>query len=187
MPKGWLAYEVVQTSAMDCGPASFKSLLEGFGIPVSYDRLREACQTDIDGTSIDTLEEIANQIGLDAEQIILPLDHVLLEDVHALPAIAVIRLPNGNIHFTVLWGQHGPFVQVMDPAVGRRWILSKTFLKDLYIHTFPVPARDWREWAETAEFIKPLEYRLIKLGVKDEIREKLIVSATSDPDWFGLA
>lgn len=80
MPKGWLVPEVVQTSAMDCGPASLKSLVEGFGIPISYDRLREACQTDIDGTSIDTLEEIANQIGLDAEQIMVPLDHVLLAD-----------------------------------------------------------------------------------------------------------
>lgn len=50
-----LAPEVVQTSAMDCGPASLKCLLEGFYIPVSYGRLREACQTDVDGTSIDTL------------------------------------------------------------------------------------------------------------------------------------
>ena len=30
----WLVPEVVQTSAMDCGPASLKALLEGFGIPV---------------------------------------------------------------------------------------------------------------------------------------------------------
>jgi len=46
-----LAPEVVQTSAMDCGPASLKCLLEGFGVPVSYGRLREACQTSVDGTS----------------------------------------------------------------------------------------------------------------------------------------
>jgi ABC-type bacteriocin/lantibiotic exporter with double-glycine peptidase domain len=42
----WLVPEVVQTSAMDCGPAALKCLLEGFGIPVSYGRLREACQTE---------------------------------------------------------------------------------------------------------------------------------------------
>jgi ATP-binding cassette subfamily B protein len=35
---------------MDCGPAALKCLLEGFGIPVSYGRLREACQTDVDGS-----------------------------------------------------------------------------------------------------------------------------------------
>ena len=34
--------EVVQTSAMDCGPASLKAMLEGFGVSVSYGRLREA-------------------------------------------------------------------------------------------------------------------------------------------------
>ena len=59
LPRTLLAPEVIQTSAMDCGPASLKCLLEGFGIRVSYGRLREACQTDVDGTSIDTLEEVA--------------------------------------------------------------------------------------------------------------------------------
>src|SRR6266436_8165076 len=67
-----LVPEVVQTSAMDCGPASLKCLLEGFGIPVSYGRLREACQTDVDGTSIDTIESIAVQLGLEAEQVMVP-------------------------------------------------------------------------------------------------------------------
>ena len=36
----FFAPEVVQTSEMDCGPAALKSILEGFGIPVSYGRLR---------------------------------------------------------------------------------------------------------------------------------------------------
>ena len=62
-----LAAEVVQTSAMDCGPAALKCLLDGFGIHVSYGRLREACQTDVDGTCIDTIEETAVQLGLEAE------------------------------------------------------------------------------------------------------------------------
>ena len=61
-----LAPEVVQTSAMDCGPACLSSLLEGHGIRASYGRLREACQTDLDGTSIDTLEEAAVTLGLEA-------------------------------------------------------------------------------------------------------------------------
>ena len=72
-----LVPEVVQTSTMDCGPAALKCLLDGFGLPVSYGRLREACQTDVDGTSIDTLEDVAVQLGLEAEQIMLPVDYVL--------------------------------------------------------------------------------------------------------------
>ena len=92
----WFAPEVVQTSAMDCGPAALKCLLEGFGISASYGRLREACQTDVDGTSIDTLEEAAIQLGLDAEQTMLPVDHVLLSEAKALPALAVVRLPDAR-------------------------------------------------------------------------------------------
>lgn len=83
----WLAPEVIQSSAMDCGPASLKSLVEGHGINVSYGRLREACQTDVDGTSIDTLEEVALQLGLQAEQILIPADHLLIPTANALPAI----------------------------------------------------------------------------------------------------
>ena len=67
-----LAPEVVQTSAMDCGPAALKCLLDGFGLHASYGRLREACQTDVDGTSIDTLEDLANDVGLIAEQFAAP-------------------------------------------------------------------------------------------------------------------
>ncbi len=82
----FFAPEVVQTSAMDCGPAALKSILEGFEIPVSYGRLREACQTDVDGTSINTLEDIAIQLGLRAEQVMLPADHLVLPEAQALPA-----------------------------------------------------------------------------------------------------
>src|SRR5919204_4333868 len=89
----FLAPEVVQTSNMDCGPATLKCLLEGFGISASYGRLREACQTDVDGTSIDTMEEVAVQLGLEAEQVMLPVDHVLLPEAQALPALVVIRQP----------------------------------------------------------------------------------------------
>ena len=70
--------EVVQSSVMDCGPAALKCLCEGFGIQVGYGRLREACQTDVDGTSIDALEAVAVSLGLDAEQVMLPRDHLLV-------------------------------------------------------------------------------------------------------------
>src|SRR5437667_4085916 len=122
-----LVPEVVQTSAMDCGPASLKCLLEGFGIPVSYGRLREACQTDVDGTSIDTIEDAATQLGLDAEQVMVPVDHLLVPAARLLPAVVVVRLPAGDMHFVVAWRRHGLLVQVMDPATGRRWPTSRPF------------------------------------------------------------
>ncbi len=182
-----LVPEVVQTSAMDCGPAALKCLLEGFGVRVSYGRLREACQIDLDGTSIDTLEDVAVKLGLEAEQILLPPDHLLLPEARALPAIAVVRLPNGLTHFVVVWRRHGRFVQVMDPAVGRRWPTRRQLLAQLYLHRHVVPAADWREWAGSEEFLEPLDARLARLGVSARGRERAAGEALADPGWRGLA
>lgn len=181
----FLAPEVVQTSAMDCGPAALACLLSGFGLTVSYGRLREACQTDVDGTSIDTMEEIAVQLGLDAEQVIVPVDHVLLPEAAALPAIVVVRLPNGVTHFVVLWRRHGRLVQVMDPATGRRWPTGRRFLDELYVHTQALPAAAWRAWAATDEFLGGLRRRWAALGIT--AAEAALATALAHPEWFPLA
>ena len=169
---------------MDCGPASLKCLLEGFGIPVSYGRLREACQTDVDGTSIDTMETVAGQLGLDAEQVMLPLDHLLLPETAALPAIVVVRLPNGTTHFEVVWRRHGSFLQCMDPAIGRRWVSCKKFLEEVYVHKTAVPAETWREWAGSTTALSALQARLRILGVRSR---KMLDTAVADPSWKSLA
>ncbi|HLJ45052.1 MAG TPA: ATP-binding cassette domain-containing protein [Bryobacteraceae bacterium] len=158
----FLVPETIQTSAMDCGPAALRSLLEGHGIRASYGRLREACQTSVDGTSIDQIEAAAVELGLDASQIMLPADHPM-----PLPALVVVRQPNGTTHFVVAWRQHGPMLQVMDPAVGRHWITRKRFLEDLYIHTQRVPAEDWEAWGSSDEFQKVLRARMRRLGISD--------------------
>ncbi|HZU51205.1 MAG TPA: ATP-binding cassette domain-containing protein, partial [Sphingomicrobium sp.] len=171
---------------MDCGPASLKCLLEGFGISASYGRLREACQTDVDGTSIDTLEQIAIQLGLEAEQIMLPLDHLLLPASDALPAIVVVQLAIGLTHFVVAWRRHGPIIQLMDPAVGRRWATSTRFREQVYIHTATVPAEGWREWAGSEPFLKVLRQRMSAVGVGRSAARALIDAATKDSSWRSL-
>ena len=178
-----LVPEVVQTSSMDCGPAALKCLLEGFGVRASYGRLREACQTDVDGTSIDTMEDVARQLGLDAEQIMLPLDHLLRAEARALPALVVVRLPNGVTHFVVAWRRLGPLVQLMDPATGRRWTSRQRFLQEVYVHTMPVPAAAWREWAGSEAFLSVLCRRLRNLGVRPR---KLVETALADVGWRAL-
>ncbi|EDN72373.1 membrane protein [Beggiatoa sp. SS] len=178
---------MVQTSAMDCGPAALKCLLDGFGIQVSYGRLREACQTDVDGTSIDTMEEVAVQLGLDAVQVMVPADHLLLPESQSLPAIVVVRLPDGMTHFVVAWRRHQHFVQIMDPGTGRRWMLHQRFLSELYIHQQPVPADAWRDWAGSEGFIDPLSQRIKQLGVEESKRQRLIDAVLADPSWYPLA
>ncbi len=183
----FLVPEVVQTSAMDCGPASLKCLLEGFGVGVSYGRLREACQTDVDGTSIDTMEEVAAQLGLDAEQVMVSADHLLLPESESLPAIVVVRLANGLTHFVVVWRAHGRFVQVMDPGVGRRWMSREQLISELYIHATTIPASAWREWVESDSFLNSLRRRLRELGLSKGEIEELIKSALSDASWRSMA
>ncbi len=182
-----LAPEVVQTSAMDCGPASLKSLLGGHGIEVGYDRLREACQTDVDGSSIDTMEEVAVQLGLDAEQIMLPPDHLFLSAAQALPAILVVANAIGVTHFVVVWRCHGPWVQVMDPAVGRHWVRRDTLLRDVYHHRQPVPAAGWRDWAGSDQALETLSARMRALKLESSVRSQLVGDALADPDWRPLA
>lgn len=179
--------EVVQTSAMDCGPASLKCLAEGFGIPVSYGRLREACQTDVDGTSIDTMEEVAMQLGLDAEQIMAPADFVLLREANLLPSIAVVLRANKTTHFVVAWRSHGGLLQIMDPAVGRQYQPKAHFVSSLYIHTLPVSANGWREWAESEKFTLPLRRKLDDLGISHKTANRLVEAAIDVPGWRGLA
>jgi ABC-type bacteriocin/lantibiotic exporter with double-glycine peptidase domain len=179
-----LAPEVIQSSGMDCGPAALKCLLEGFGIPVSYGRLREACQTDVDGSSIDTLEEVANALGLEAEQVMVPADHVLRPEASLLPAMLVVRLPSGITHFVVVWRQWGGLVQVMDPGAGRRWVPAKRLLQDIYLHSQSVPASDWREWAGSEDFAGVLRSRLKEAGANPE---PLLARARNEESWRGLA
>ncbi len=183
----FFAPEVVQTSEMDCGPAALKSLLEGFGIPVNYGRLREACQTDVDGTSINTLEDLAIQLGLRAEQVMLPVDHLVIPESQALPAILVVRLPNGLTHFLVVWSTIAGRIQIMDPATGRRWPSWEKFTHEIYIHTFPVQSTAWREWAGSKGMLLPLRHRLGKLRLSEESIQKLIDHALSDPGWRSIA
>ncbi|HKS30586.1 MAG TPA: ATP-binding cassette domain-containing protein [Pyrinomonadaceae bacterium] len=182
-----LVPEVVQTSAMDCGPASLKCLLEGFRIPASYGRLREACQTSVDGTSINTMEEVAVQLGLEAEQIMVPPDHLLMPEAHTLPAIVVVRRASNATHFVVVWRRHGPLLQLMDPAVGRRWVPARSFLEEVYVHNSAVPAAAWREWAATEEFLGALRGRLSALKITSAAARRMIKAALDDAGWLPLA
>ncbi|HET7501910.1 MAG TPA: ATP-binding cassette domain-containing protein [Kofleriaceae bacterium] len=177
--------EVVQISATDCGPASLKSVFAGMGLELNYRVLREACQTDVDGTSIGTLEELSNQLGLDAEQVMLPMDHVFLPEARALPAIIVTLSAGGRSHFVVLWRRIGPFVQVMDPLVGRRWTRVETLIRTVYQHTTAVPAAAWREWAGSEEAVAALERRLRDLGATSA--RALITKALEDPGHRSIA
>ncbi len=173
----WLVPQTVQTSQMDCGPAAMHALLAGMGIRASYGRLREACQTDVDGTAIEALEECSRALGLEVAQLMLPSDHVALPAAGALPALAVSRLPNGMPHFVVAWRRHGPFVQLMDPGTGRRLVRARGLRAMLHVHEQPVPAAAWAAFSQTPGFCAPLTERLRALGVGRDAAHTLMSAA----------
>ncbi|MDQ6975767.1 MAG: ATP-binding cassette domain-containing protein [Mariprofundaceae bacterium] len=179
--------QVIQSSTMDCGPAALKSLLAGYGVYLDYGRLREACQTDVDGTSIDTIEDLAIQLGLDAAQLLIPLDHVLLPEAEVLPALVVTMEPGGFTHFIVIWRIVGGWVQIMDPSTGRHWVRLRALQERFYSHQQAVSAEDWLEWARSDAFLEALETRMCQVCDDPEWAKSCIQTAVKNSHWSGLA
>src|SRR5262249_25624839 len=149
-----------------------KCMLEGFGIPVSYGRLREACQTSVDGTSISTLQSLAQTLGLEADEVLIPVDHVLEPEAAALPAIAVTKLPSGMAHFVVVWR-----------ARGGRGLGGEASRRALSAHPTKTPADAFRAWAGSDSLLGPLGRQLRALGGGAGAVE----DACADPTWRRLA
>ncbi len=183
----WLVPEVIQTSNMDCGPACLASVLEGFRLPVSVGRLREVCQTDVDGTSIDTIEWVARELGLDARQVLVPIEQLAESPDRMLPAVVIVRLSNGANHFLVVWRRIGNWLQVMDPGNGRRWVRVQRFLENVYEHGVRADAGAWRDWAGSSAFCDPLRKRLKQLGLDGKGVDACLERALLDSSWQGLA
>lgn len=156
-------------------------------MPVSYGRLREACQTDTDGTSIDRVEELARQLGLDAEQVMMPVDHLFLAGGDDQPGIVIVRLPMGALHFVVYWRTHGEVVQVMDPARGRQLRPVSQLIDDLLIHTQAVPVPQLQEWLTSDGFRRPLRLRLSELKVSRAQADDLLHTVDEKGGWRPMA
>ena len=66
------------------------------------------------GPGVDDLavqEQVAIQLGIDAEQMMLPIDHLFLDQAKMGPALMVIRHPSGGTHFVVIWRQVGGWLR----------------------------------------------------------------------------
>src|SRR5260370_40414871 len=105
---------------------------------------------------------------MEAGWAMVPADHLFATEGDALPALAIVRQPNGSHHFGIFWRRHGNWIQVMDPAVGRRWVSAARIRNDIYVHTQEVPADGWREWTGTDSFLRPLAGRIRRTGAKAE-------------------
>jgi predicted double-glycine peptidase len=182
-----LVPEVVQVGALDCGPAALAAVLRGFGAAGELERLREACGTGRDGTSIDVLEAVAAAAGLAAEQVLVAAEDPLCAAAGCVPSILVVERPGGVAHFVVLWRLHGGWVQVLDPAVGRRWMRAAALEQEVYRHRARVSAAAWRAWATSEPATAALAVRLGRLGVAAGERRRWIAAAAAAGGWRPLA
>ncbi len=179
--------ETLQTSLMDCGPSTLKSVFDGHRRPINLERLRERCQTDVDGTSLAAMRDVAERLGLDVDTVMMPTDSLLLDVAACLPAILVLANPDGLLHFVLAWNKVGSFVQIMDPASGRRWVPAARLLEKVSQHTVKLPVARWREWAGGDDFREPLLVKMRALGIAPRDADALFAEAAADPAPWSLA
>jgi ABC-type bacteriocin/lantibiotic exporter with double-glycine peptidase domain len=160
----FLVPEVLQTSGMDCGPAALKALLGGLGLQVNYGKLREACNTSADGTSIEALEELCIGLGMDAYQEIAPLGDAVEILTSRAPCVAVVTTATNACHFIVIWRRLGSWIQIMDPARGRRWVHREELARTLHVHHQPFDDETFGQWLPTTAWFELLQRRLRRLG-----------------------
>lgn len=180
-----LPLEVIQSSAMDCGPAALKSLLASSGVHVDYDRVREACNTDLDGTSITSLETVAHRLGVGCAQHMMPRDALAEIAAHA-PLLMVTHTPAGGGHFVVVGSSVAGYMQVMDPRVGRRWLRPEQFDLEVFVHSITLGANDWLEFCREGPFFDWLIARLQRVGLRSRARD-FVEKIVSVRGWRGLA
>ncbi|HTV24019.1 MAG TPA: cysteine peptidase family C39 domain-containing protein, partial [Polyangiaceae bacterium] len=175
--------EVLQSSSMDCGPAALQAVLSGFGITSDYETLRGRCQTDVDGTSVYDLSKLANEMGLEASQVLVSRDSLLLPSAGCLPAIVVVSEVAGLLHFVVAWDTVGPLVQVMDPGTGRRWEPRRRFLARLPDVPVTLTVERFARWRKTRYASEPLTQRLGQLGVERVDARRQVDAACGARGW----
>lgn len=185
--RSFFAPEVIQTSLMDCGPAALKAALSGYGIEVPYDVLRERCATDVDGTCIDALAGLAEELGLGGTEMVVPHDSFLLEEAACLPAIVVQRAGGGALHFVLVWNTLGPLVQVMDPASGRYWMRKSRLLEQMPYIPIAISTERWRRWVASEDSLGPLRVKMRRLGVSRGGIARRLAAADADAGWRAFA
>lgn len=183
----WLVPEVIQSSAMDCGPAVLKAFLGGFGIRLSYGRLREACRTDVDGTCVSTLDDIAALFGRPLDQHCFPRRDIGGPETKIFPCITMIKTPTGFSHFVILWRRIGPWVQVMDPARGRYWTRWASFQSEIHQIPEPVDVSEWLDFAGSDENIATWRWRADMIGLDHPRLQQLGARALEADDWRPVA
>ncbi len=107
---------VKQRDLTDCGAACIASIATYYKLYLPIARIRQYAGTDTHGTNILGLTEALTAVGFQAKAAKGKMDSLAKIP---LPAILHLQLPNGWLHYVVLYKINKNYVKFMDPADGK--------------------------------------------------------------------
>lgn len=111
--------KIRQYDRYDCASACVASVCAYYGLRLPLLRIREACGTTQDGTTLQGIIDACGKLGLDAVGLQAKEKRLLdLRDA-AKPVIMHLKKKNGWLHYVVLYGMDADRAEVMDPEDGR--------------------------------------------------------------------
>lgn len=118
---------VLQQASSDCGVACLASVIRYFGGERSIEYLRHLSGTAIQGTTVLGLVEAARQLGMEGDA--FRVKQMSYLDELEFPVILYVVIDQKFSHFVVCYGKKGQQYQLMDPAVGLRWVAEEELLE----------------------------------------------------------
>lgn len=122
--------KIRQHDKSDCAAACVASVCAYYGLRLPLMRIREACGTGTDGTTMQGIIDACGKLGMDAAG--LKAKKKRLKDLEgaAKPVILHLQKKNGWLHYVVLYGLDAETATVMDPEDGRIHKLAPEALED---------------------------------------------------------
>lgn len=110
--------KVRQHDKSDCAAACVASICAYYGLRMPLMRIREACGTGPDGTTLQGIIDACGSLGLDAAGLRAKEKHIGDLTGAAKPVIMHLQKKNGWLHYVVLYGLDSSTATVMDPEDG---------------------------------------------------------------------
>jgi ATP-binding cassette subfamily C protein len=120
-----MKYQIIkQHSEEDCGAACLASITKYYGKTFTINRIRETVGTGQQGTTLLGLKQGANRLGFNARGVKVPIEVI---NTKAMPLPAIIHWK--GYHWVVLYGTKGKKYIVADPAIGIRYLDTKSLVE----------------------------------------------------------
>lgn len=122
--------KVRQHDNTDCAAACVASVCAHYGLRLPLLRIREACGTGPDGTSLQGIIDACGRLGMEAAGLRAKEKHITDLQEAVKPVILHLRKKNGWLHYVVLYAIDDSTATVMDPEDGEIHRMSPADLEE---------------------------------------------------------